>query len=103
MTAEKVKEMMSKYQKFLFLLGAPIAKCDTYDRRIIDRQTILGHIHYLSYEIDGLLAENRLEKSFRWLGFIQGCWFALGLRSLDDLKNDSKPTDNPNQLWLKLD
>lgn len=29
-------------------------------------------------------------KAMRWLGFIQGCYYALGWRTLDELKNDAR-------------
>lgn len=106
MTTDKVREVANKYRIFLNLFKSPsasIEKCDIYDRCIKDSEKARKHIHYMTYEIDNLLAENRLEKSFRWLGFIQGCLFCLGLRSLDDLKNDSRKTENPNQFWFNFD
>lgn len=36
---------------------------------------------------------DRLEKKFRWLGFIQGGLWADGLASIDELKKMNMPTD----------
>lgn len=98
MTANKVREVVEKYKRFLILLHEPPEKIDIYDRCVKDRSKILRHAHYMLYKMTGLLDENRLEKSFRWLGFVQGCLFSFGLRSLDDLKDDSRERENPNQL-----
>lgn len=35
----------------------------------------------------------RLEKKFRWLGFVQGVMWSLGDSSVDELKNVNKPKE----------
>lgn len=35
--------------------------------------------------------EGRIEKAFRWLGFVQGCLWATGQYTLDELKNHNRP------------
>jgi hypothetical protein len=34
---------------------------------------------------------DRIEKAFRWLGFIQGVLYAHGLATVDELKNMNRP------------
>lgn len=37
----------------------------------------------------------RLEKKFRWLGFIQGALWSMGLYTVDELKADNMPSPEP--------
>jgi len=37
------------------------------------------------------LKEGRREKTFRWLGFIQGVLWAKGVFNLEELKNHNRP------------
>lgn len=37
------------------------------------------------------VAEGRIEKTFRWLGFIQGVFWASRLYSIEEMKNHNKP------------
>lgn len=103
MTADKIREVVGKYKRILKHLHMPIRKFSNYDLFTRDSSRILGHVHYMLYELDNLLNENRMEKSFRWLGFIQGCLFCLGLRSLNGLMDDSWQKDNQNQLLFNFE
>ena len=42
-------------------------------------------------EMETFLKENRKEELMRWLGFVQGCLWTLGIYTLDDLKNHNRP------------
>lgn len=75
------------------LLKIPREKSGDYDKCIRSKYKTSSHCHYMLYEMDNLLSDNKIEKVFRWLGFIQGCLFSFGLRSLEDLKNDSAPSN----------
>ena len=103
MTFDKVREVVEKYKRIPVLLHEPAKQINDYSRCTSDKPKILKHINYMLYKLSDLLDESRLEKSFRWLGFIQGCLFCLGLCSLNDLKNDSRNRPDQNQMWFKFD
>ncbi|MDD2696684.1 MAG: hypothetical protein PHE52_00800 [Candidatus Pacebacteria bacterium] len=42
-------------------------------------------------KMEGFLKEGRIEKAFRWLGFIQGCLWSTGEYTLEDLMNHNRP------------
>jgi len=42
-------------------------------------------------EADKFVKEGRIEKAMRWLGFIQGCLYCLTVKTLNELRDDSKP------------
>jgi hypothetical protein len=44
-----------------------------------------------------LLDHGKKEKDCCWLGFIQGVFFAMGVKSLNELKNDSRPDEKEQQ------
>jgi hypothetical protein len=39
------------------------------------------------------IRENRMEKVFRWLGFVQGVLWAHGIYSLENLQNHNRPSE----------
>ncbi len=42
-------------------------------------------------EMDKFLDEGRMEKFFRWLGFVQGFCWGYGYQALKELKDLNKP------------
>ncbi|MBI3627186.1 MAG: hypothetical protein HY220_00340 [Candidatus Sungbacteria bacterium] len=52
---------------------------------------VLEHCHAMLDQMVEFMAEGRLEKVFRWLGFIQGCFWRAGWYTLDELKDHNRP------------
>jgi len=50
-----------------------------------------NHIRWMIKQIPQMLKDNRKEKAFRWLGFIQGVLCSEGIYTINDLKNHNKP------------
>lgn len=48
------------------------------------------HIHWMCLEVRTLVADGRLDKANRWMGFIQGSLWTAGLGSIDEFKNDNR-------------
>lgn len=46
----------------------------------------------LLIRIQPIIDEGNVDKSMRWLGFIQGALWAVGFYSIDELKEMNKPT-----------
>jgi hypothetical protein len=44
----------------------------------------LGHLLYMCHAIDGQIAEGQLEKANRWVGFMQGVSWLIGVASIDE-------------------
>lgn len=55
------------------------------------KEEILAHCHGMLDKMEEFIREGRIEKAFRWLGFIQGCLWSTGEYSLEDLKNHNRP------------
>lgn len=58
----------------------------------------LCHVWWAVGQTKVFVQEGRLEKAFRWLGFIQGAlWFA-GIYSVEELANHNKPAGEESNL-----
>jgi hypothetical protein len=91
MTTAKIREVISVYRELFEKMG--IEKADYPPDEIIDPDSTrpLAHCHGMLDKMEVFLDEGRIEKCFRWLGFLQGFLWREGLYTLDDLKNHSRP------------
>jgi hypothetical protein len=53
----------------------------------------LKHLYWMCGQALELANHDLLEKAMRWLGFIQGSLWCLGIRSIEDMKKDNMPKD----------
>jgi hypothetical protein len=59
-------------------------------------EDIMAHMLYMLGEMERFIDEGRMEKFFRWLGFIQGFCWTVGYQTLEELKNLNKPNPYPD-------
>lgn len=52
----------------------------------------IGHVRWMIAEATSWPAE-RLEKKFRWLGFVQGVLWAHGIQTIEESKKQNMPTE----------
>jgi hypothetical protein len=90
MTEEKIIDVVQLYRKLLNELGY-IAKQYPENAIVNSKRNKLEHCLYMLDNVAMFVSEKRLEKAFRWLGFIQGILWSEGLFKLDDLKNHNMP------------
>ena len=55
------------------------------------REQALAHCYTMFDKMEVFLTEGRIAKTFRWLGFIQGVLWVLGVYTLEQLKNHNRP------------
>ncbi len=92
MTREKVLSVIEIYRHQFERLRVP--KTDyPHDRRIMNQQDVLAHCHGMLDQMVLFVRDGRMDKVYRWLGFIQGCLWAEGLVPLEDLKNHNRPDE----------
>lgn len=90
MTAEKVLEVIDTYRQLFVKKG--VGKLDfPHDVALSCANLGLEHCHGMLDKIVEFVRENRMEKTFRWLGFIQGVLWSNGIYTLEDLKNHNRP------------
>jgi len=90
MTADKVKEALAIYGKKFEELGIKKARSQ---RNTIPKSDndFLAHCYGMFDEMEAFLKEGRMDKVFRWLGFIQGCLWRSGIYTVEELKNHNRP------------
>lgn len=93
MTADKIRSIAEEYKVLFKARGIAPKRIEDYSSYAWTIENKLGHACWMTHEIDNLLNRSKLEKSFRWLGFIQGCLFSEGIKTLNDLKSDSRPNE----------
>jgi hypothetical protein len=99
MDAQKVLEALDVYAtKLDGFIHDPIRneRCDTSKKYPVwgssdNARAKLNHTRWAIDEARRFVAEGRMEKAFRWLGFIQGVVWFQGLYAIDDLANHNKP------------
>ena len=81
----------------LMQIGEPRAR-----QGALHRQTLaaapnakLQHVLNMLVTTWDFVCEDRREKAFRWLGFIQGVLWAEGIYSIDELRDHNRPADEP--------
>ena len=92
MTKNKIKKVAEYYKECLNCRAERYTPDEKIGRSFSDGVVILKHCRYMVNEILSFLEQNRIEKALRWLGFLQGCLWATGVFSLDELKGHNKPS-----------
>lgn len=89
MTGEQVKKVIADYEQVLSWYSArPIRNMDSVELR--ER---INHLAWMCEQVKGFVVEDRMDKAFRWLGFLQGAFWAYGIRSIEEAKQDNTPLD----------
>lgn len=94
MDSKKLEEVFDFYINYLESQDyKPVRLKNRTDSRPQKRKA-LNHLCWMCYEAKELVGEERLDKAFRWLGFIQGWLTAYGVFSINDVKHHSKPKES---------
>lgn len=89
MTGEKIKEVATRYADYLNSMRVEPFEWKGW---LVDHPHVaLGHIATMPPKIIQFVDEGRLDKAFRWLGFMQGVLWMMGDYSIDDLANHNRP------------
>lgn len=90
MTAEKILEVIEIHRAKFKSLG--IEKQEHPRNMLILSSTSgLEHCYAMLDKMVELVKAGRIEKAFRWLGFIQGCLWMAKIYTIEELKNQSRP------------
>ena len=97
MTKEKLKSVFAFYRAELDGVFPQIAPAQMGETFTTMKQYQLGigervpHYKFMCDEAQKFVDEGRIEKAMRWLGFLQGVFWATGIYTLDDVKHHSMP------------
>lgn len=90
MTGEKIIEAVEQYEELMRDRGIEPAKLP-HDVLPQSVEQQLAHVCAMLPQMKEFVGEHRLEKAFRWLGFVQGVLWANQIFVLEDLKNHNRP------------
>lgn len=90
MTPPKVLEIIEIYRKFFVERG--VGKIDYPHDELLDSEVRgLEHCHGMLDKMVVFVRAGRMEKAFRWLGFIQGVLWAARIFPLAKLMEHNRP------------
>jgi hypothetical protein len=96
MTPEKVLEVIRTYQEDLYRSGYKPWRLLSEERTVswtdADTHARLQHALWMLEELEEFVTERRMDKVFRWLGFVQGVLWSAGFRSIDEMRHDNMPS-----------
>ena len=102
MMPEKVLQVIETYRQLFVDRG--IGKIDYPHDELLEYAEIgLNHCHGMLEKMIEFIHEERMEKAFRWLGFVQGVLWANQAYTLADLKNHNRMTMEEKEEGFKLD
>lgn len=58
----------------------------------------IRHVRWCADQCRAMASDGRMEKAFRWLGFMQGALWDMGLYSIEELANHNKPAAEETDL-----
>lgn len=97
MTGDKVREVLNCYRKKFQEMSIPQKRLSPKDPFPKSNEDILAHCHAMLDEMESFIKDNRMEKVFRWLGFIQGCLWTTKIFTIEEVKNHNRP--DPTIIW----
>ncbi len=90
MTPEKMLGVIDLYRKRFE--EQKIGKIDfPHEEYLCSGEQALPHCHGMLDQMTTFIHEGRMDKVFRWLGFIQGCLWAARLYTINELKDHNRP------------
>jgi hypothetical protein len=94
MKPEKVRKVIAKYRAMFEEKG--IGKIDYPHDEMLDTQEHgLEHCHGMLDKMEQFIVEDRMDKVYRWLGFIQGVLWSFKIYVLEDMKQDNMKDPEP--------
>ncbi len=90
MTEEKTIRVLEEYYQYLESMDVEPIKI-LPNIVLQNPEDGLAHCMAMIPETIKFLKEGRIEKAYRWLGFIQGVLWANGQYNINDLKSHNKP------------
>jgi len=89
MKVEKVQQVIDTYRKTFEELGAGKASYPHEDP-LDSPGHGLEHCHAMLDKMEGFIRENRMDKVFRWLGFLQGFLWSQKIYTLAELTSHNR-------------
>lgn len=96
MTPEKILEVVRRYKADFERQGSG-KLAFPHSEFLPSMELGDAHCNQMLDKIEQYVAENRIEKAFRWLGFVQGYLWATRVYTIEELANHYRPTEAHDQ------
>ncbi len=90
MEVAKVERVIDYYESTLIKLGFRPEEAN-YKTKLVLLTDQINHVVSMLPKMKRFLEENRVEKTMRWLGFVQGVLYSHGFFSIDELRHHNMP------------
>lgn len=89
MEAEKVQQVIRIYRETFENMGVEKVE-HPHEARLTCAAASLEHCHSMLDKMEGFIKEDRMDKVYRWLGFIQGVLWSQGIYTLHNLTHHNR-------------
>lgn len=92
MTPSKLLKIVKTYREFMSQMGARPVRLtpDQQQSQQVTYREVINHLAYMVDQVPIHAKGGKVEKAFRWLGFIQGVLWCSGVRTLQELRSDNR-------------
>ena len=90
MTGDKIIEVLNIYRKTFEERGIPKKECRHDLFPDLDND-FLAHCHGMTDQMEVFIKQGRMDKVFRWLGFMQGVMWALRVYTVCEMADHNRP------------
>lgn len=83
---------MEDYQESLKNMGYEPVELTNYDSKFSDlnKEITVNQAYWMCQKIMELVNNNEIEKANRWLGFVQGVFWATNVFSINEMRNQNR-------------
>lgn len=112
MTPQEIRQIVALYRVDLEKRGIPHIRWVSNSRFSLPlgqwsgQRVLLGHCYSMLDEVLFFLERGDIQKALRWLGFVQGCFFAAGFYSVSEMiggNNSEEPKGAPGRVSDETD
>jgi hypothetical protein len=89
MKIEKIRQVVATYRQKFEELGVGKASYP-HEEPLDSFERGLEHCHAMIEKMEGFILQNRMDKVFRWLGFLQGYLWSQKIYTLDEITNHNR-------------
>jgi len=87
----KILEVINTYREAFESMGIRPERHPDWLKPGSSKEAALAHCYYMINQMENFVEEKRIEKVFRWLGFVQGILWMTEQYTIDELKNHNRP------------
>jgi len=91
-TKDKIRQVIGIYRRYFESRGIP-AIAMLHDEPPRTREEALQHCHSMLDKMEEFVNKGRIDKAFRWLGFVQACLWVHTVHTLDELMDHNRPRE----------